>query len=276
VKRKSHSSSNAAFVVGLFALAIIGIGSLAQNNNNNNNTKSSYQTIEAQEEKLGDDGDFDPANEDNDSSPAPLQMKTFQPEVIKTPECASTNTVAVDLVLDTSNSMRKNGRLDGMKSTVNSFIGLLRKDDLIGVEQFDASGRTVLAVNNYSVYQTSFASAINGLTTQRLTHMRDGLKLAHDNIKKARTQFPGSHQWIIILLTDGLPVPASTQAPQEVAMAIKNDNIRLITIGLELNQSKAHELLGSIASSPQDYHIAASVEDLKSIYSIISSSICRK
>ncbi|HUE96013.1 MAG TPA: VWA domain-containing protein, partial [Longimicrobiaceae bacterium] len=86
---------------------------------------------------------------------------------------------------------------------------------------------------------------------------------------------------VMILLTDGLPTrvptPESGGRQEDTVIAeaarAKAAGTRIFTIGLGLGDDVLRDLLGAVASRPEDYHFAPDGEDLADVYRQIAGRI---
>ena len=215
--------------------------------------------------------------------------------------CTPTTKVAVNLLLDTSGSMyypvgfNVLSKERAMKNAVNIFFNNLQNNDLIGVAQFGIFTREVISFNTKEQNQPIFASRINALIAEGATPTRTGALVSQSMLAQARATFTNpDYNWVLIILTDGYPNPPATENPTnppDIISQIKASGIRIITIGLDLNDpnaqpsgftpNDARQLLCSISTTcslpanPGDFHESPTASDLENIYNSIATSICR-
>jgi hypothetical protein len=227
-----------------------------------------------------------PASSDTPSPSAPLT-------------CSNGKKVAVNLLLDTSGSMASGNKIGKMKDAVIQFGDQFSENDVLGVQQFNSGASDVVPLNLYKNNRSQYKTAIANLRPTGYTHMKEGFTLAQQKVNAARPNYP-DHIWVFIFLSDGVPRdqqqsiqdslsepgyirPHESQNPTQIATAIKNSGIRLISIGLDLdnpnnggphNAQYGKQLMRSLASSPSDYYESATGDDLARIYSEIAQKIC--
>ena len=277
--------------------------------------KNSEEPIPSPDPVIGDlIGEGDPSANDKalqlrnlkftNRSPLPSTAPSTQPSA--SPSCQGEK-VAVDLLLDVSFSMCEplvpglgcsptpTTKINQMKDAVIQFANLLKPNDVIGVQIFSDNAINIFSPDLYSNYQTTFQSRITSLQPLRTTAMRRGFELAKQEITQAQTRYP-DYNWVLIFLTDGIPTgtdglgPYEPENPTAVALEIESQDVRIITIGLDLNSlltpgivytiprsqiiAYARNLLTQIASSPADYHESPSGSDLLAIYQDIAENLC--
>lgn len=192
------------------------------------------------------------------------------------------STVAIDLVLDTSNSMKRpedNPRIDSMKEAVRDFIDQIPDEAVFTAQRFDKQARNVVSPVIMKEGRGEAQEQIAELKAagEGGTHTREGLYRAKRMIDEANTMFPG-RQWTLILLSDGAPNPKS-QEGTEPASTLKDMGVKIITIGLDLDEEEnvtpeeAREHMRDMASSPSDF-IDANSEDLSVVYDSLTEKLC--
>lgn len=211
-----------------------------------------------------------------------LQINSFN--LVDAPNC-SLDKVAVDLILDTSISMRRpdsSPRINKMKSAVKTFIQKLDDDAVIGVQSFgkNSIAHNLIELKYFKDNKADFENIIDSLAPKGGTPMLKGVTLAKEEINSAKAIFPG-YKWFIILLTDGLPNPPS-EDPRKIAQQIKDEDIKIFTIGLDLDdleeqheKDTARAILSETASSPSsEYFFEPSADQLNNIYDTIFKKLC--
>lgn len=132
------------------------------------------------------------------------------------------------------------------------------------------------------------------VTVRGSTHTKDGFILAKQTLQNAMAKYGKSgYTWNLVFLSDGEPKnriegpPDAEQDPtvgaDNVVDQIKGMDVRLISIGVGLNQlqadsySYATNMLQKIASSPNDLHFVDTISqnDISAIFKRIQGGICR-
>lgn len=186
---------------------------------------------------------------------------------------------AINMLLDTSNSIE--AELPEVKKAVINFAKKLNNDTIIGVEDFSGGssrgrGRVIVPIGNYDA--TVFESAINRLTEDEgnsFSQMKDGFTFAKETID-AYTIIPNYRDWVFIFFSDGKPTsagkePDPNQDPSPVAGDMRNRGMRIITIALGANADKG--LMRRIATAPEDFHDASTVDQLQAVYDLILQTV---
>jgi len=190
-------------------------------------------------------------------------------------------------VLDLSDSMNDNSKLEDAKAAAIGFDANLQLDDKVGVAYFKgrvtAEGHVPDAGVGVSLTtgHASVDSWINSATAMSGTPMGLGISAgANDLIANSNRKVK-----VIILLTDGMPTwpnqepwgngaivdEADKQAARESANAAKQAGIIIYAIGVGSDVDAA--LLEKLASSPSMYYFAPNSSALADIYDQIAKSI---
>jgi hypothetical protein len=235
------------------------------------------------------------------TSANPSAPPSTQPSPSATPNCQN-QPVAVDLLIDTSGSMCLPGgsstgcpnpsaqsKIAALKNAVLGFVQNLQPDDVIGIQEFNTNAANLVTpdlVSNNIGLVNAVIPPIYGLGQ---TYTRDGFEVAIQQINARKPLFP-NHQWYFIFLSDGVPEttirPDETQNPlnpPNLANQIKQQNIRIFSIGLNLEvfgpqgYEYATNLMKGIASSPTDanFYDTPTASQLNQIYQEIANKICR-
>jgi len=178
--------------------------------------------------------------------------------------------VDVILVLDVSPSMDwktapvvGEQKLKAAQRAAKAFVNAMdAKQDRVGLIVFDDEARIVYSLDA----EGNIEAAIDSLEAGgEGTAIHAGLQAAFEEMYTfRRADTPG----VIVLLSDGgsEPVPAI-----EVAQWIKNEGLRLITIGFGMAADK--KLLQQLATMPQDYHSSAGGQQLKRVFLAIAEEL---
>jgi len=123
--------------------------------------------------------------------------ENFVQEDISTLEGAKTNNIV--LLLDISGSMRKNGKLKRLQSSINHFIDILRDEDHITVITYSGSPKVIFESYG-SKNKDKLKSKINQIQTKAGTDFEKGLTKAYDACEK-HWENDGNNR--IVIATDG-------------------------------------------------------------------------
>lgn len=190
-----------------------------------------------------------------------LQLANFELIGQTTPVCQTGGKLAIDLLLDTSTSMTCENskgacKINSLKSAVNNFIDKLPDTSLIGIQTLQ--GNLVATDKLSTLGKDNLKAQITKIKPIDGTPTAKGLQFSKVALDDAKTKFPDYGNRVLVLLTDGCP--DGGQKPLPIASEIKNDGVRIITIGLELGgagkcndgYAGAVKLMEGI-SSPGDY-----------------------
>lgn len=131
------------------------------------------------------------------------------------------------LVIDTSNSMRKQGRFDAAKEAATTYLDTVPDDVEVGIVTFDSAVDTALAP---TTDRAAARTVIDGLTLRRNTLLYDGLIAA--------TELAGdSGQRSLLLLSDGADA-GSDASLDDASAAIKEAGTRVHIVGLDLAEDQ--------------------------------------
>lgn len=184
---------------------------------------------------------------------------------------------AINLLIDTSNSLE--AELPALKVAMLNFVRKLSDTDSIAVEEFghgNASGSLILPLTNYGLNKALVESKINGLKVDEsgdsYTRMKDGFVFAKDTIDSSTLK--NYNEWVFLLFSDGHPKTATAdpdpaQDPSAIATDLKNNGMRIITIGLGTDVTKG--LMTNIASA-NDAHFANAAGDLDKVFQDITTT----
>lgn len=197
--------------------------------------------------------------------------------VAPTPPACVAKRPAINLLIDTSNSLE--GELPALKIAMLNFVRKLSDTDSIAIEEFghgNASGSLILPLTNYGQNKALVESKINGLkvdeTGDSYTRMKDGFVFAKDTIDTSSIK--SYSDWVFLLFSDGHPKTATAdpdpaQDPSAIATDLKNNGMRIITIGLGTDVTKG--LMTNIASA-NDAHFANAAGDLDKVFQDITTT----
>lgn len=217
---------------------------------------------------------YKPVTGDSTQQKDSLQLKTIKFE-------ACSQTIAVEMVLDRSGSMRSPiTKMNDLKTASLFFINKLTDDAPIGIVSYDSSVREDLSIQAYGPVKSQVTTIINGLQPGTNTHTRDALLRAKQALEVALPKFPG-RQFSLILVSDGVPNDPVLQDPRRdpnVGDQIKNMGVKIfaiaITQGLQpAQQQTMKDVMGNVAS-PNSFFEAPDTSQLENIYNKIGFEIC--
>lgn len=135
------------------------------------------------------------------------------------------NTMRVVLVLDESNSMRKESpaRMERLRVAAKDFIALAANGTEVGIVSYSddaetGSGHTGLAINALTANRTTWNTAIDNLTPGGWTNIGDGLQKALDMINAAGGATANT---AVLLMSDGINNRPSPQATADTDLQSK-------------------------------------------------------
>ena len=209
--------------------------------------------------------------------PAPFLKDT---EVCSTP-------VDVILALDRSGSMSSLGQsppqpLTDVKNAAAFFVHKLTEHDQASIVSFATSATTshAMLTSNFDELEKSIndISILSGGIQS--TNIADALYKSYDELNSARHRTEASG--VIVLLTDGVANLPQKQgdatfaenAAQSIGTQAKNVGLRIFTIGLGKDVNT--NFLSSLASTPDDFYLAPTSDQLTNIYTQIGTKLCTK
>ncbi len=140
-------------------------------------------------------------------------------------------------VIDTSGSMREDGKLEMVKGSLRTLVDNLRADDQIAIVSFSDSAEVVLGATPAKQRQT-ILNAIDQLTPTSSTNAEAGLILGYQLADQMRATSPSGSQTPnidrVILASDGVANVGPT-GPEAILARIKEattKGIDLVTIGV--------------------------------------------
>jgi Ca-activated chloride channel homolog len=152
-------------------------------------------------------------------------------------DSASRPPAHLTFVIDTSGSMREDGKLEMVKESLRTLVDNLRADDLIAIVSFSDTAEVVLGATPAKQRQT-ILNAIDQLTPTNSTNAEAGLILGYQLADQMRTNSAqsGSAPNIdrVILASDGVANVGPT-GPEAILARIKEattKGIDLVTIGV--------------------------------------------
>lgn len=131
------------------------------------------------------------------------------------------------LVIDTSNSMRKQGRFEAAQQAASTYLDAVPDDVEVGIVTFDS---TVDVALEPTTDRAAARTVIDGLTLQRNTLLYDGIIAATDLAGD-------SGQRSLLLLSDGADA-GSTASIEDATAAIKDAGTRVHIVALDLAEDQ--------------------------------------
>lgn len=237
-----------------------------------------------------------------------LQLKTFTIN-----ECL--DKIAVNFLVDTSGSFAYDGKLDNLKQSLKRFTERMSNYSVIGMQTFSANVQERIPLDYYINQKIQAEATIDSLQPSGNTRTRDGFKLAQQLIDQSKRdkKFEG-YQYVLVLLTDGIPEMNPTQSrtcigpqiadpltapalrcfareqdprvPSNIPAALKASGVTIYSVGIyspnrpsdAFFQPQLEQLLKDVASPPSQQFYFSSVHggNLNTILDKIFNSICRK
>ncbi|TNM45092.1 VWA domain-containing protein [Nocardioides albidus] len=135
------------------------------------------------------------------------------------------------LVIDTSRSMRKQGRFEAAQQAATTYLDTVPDDVEVGVVTFDSAVDVALEP---TTDRAAARAVIGDLSLQRNTLLYDGLIAATDVAGD-------SGQRSLLLLSDGADA-GSTASLEDATAAIKDTGTRVHIVGLDLGEDQLAQL----------------------------------
>lgn len=221
-----------------------------------------------------------------------------------TPRLCADNT-AIDILVDSSESMTNSGKMQGLKDALTAFTDTFSDNYLVAMQSFGSTTVDVLPFKPYRDAKTALSEDIASLTPTGATYMRDAFVNVKGVISDAQKAHP-DYKFNLVFVSDGVPEidrcdpthgpcgsdpkgyydytqdPTRTDAPDgkgNIAEQIKGMGVQIYTIALYDENDLATnqqliDLLNSIASSQDAANPTSNPLALKEIYSDIADSIC--
>ncbi len=231
-------------------------------------------------------------NQGNDS----LQLKT-----IKFTQKACDKIIAVDFLLDRSGSMQGD-KISKLKSGVLTFTNGLTDTSVLGMQDFSspenrAAGivKVLVPFSKFKDIKTQVPSLVNSMDANGWTYTRDAFIFTKAKLEEAILKYP-DYKFALIFVSDGVPETGicsrmeqlagtctSEQNPNtapSIAEEIKAKGVRIFSIAyLDRNDtrwnSQLETLMKAVASSPNDFYVAPSSNQIDSILNQIATKLCQ-
>ena len=173
--------------------------------------------------------------------------------------------IAFAMVLDRSGSMRREGKITGVKSAASEFIDKTRNNDEAAIVSFSSAASTN---SNRTKTKAISKSAIAGLSANGMTNMTSALTNAEQELKVIGSDRPK----VIVFLSDGQHNVGP--GPETKAAELKKAGYIIWTIGF--GRGADEPLLRRMASSNADYSFAMNAADLNKRFDDLAKLMCRK
>ena len=175
----------------------------------------------------------------------------------------STRPLDVMLVMDTSLSMRDNGKLRQAQDAATAFVAQMRPIDHVGLIQFDSQ---LTVVSPFTTDRGTLTKKIGGLTAQGNTRLYDALVLA-----LTQAAITGSESRAIVLVTDGQDTESASGLSQVLGL-IHASGFPVFTIGI--GGDVDDRVLGQLAqASGGHYFRAPSAADIGTAFKLMSNQL---
>lgn len=224
-----------------------------------------------------------------------LQLKPIQ---FQQKQCGQT--LAVDFLLDRSGSMQGD-KIQKLKNGVLLFTKGLADNSVIGAQDFSSPDspkgtvETLIPISYYKDIKSRVPSMIASLQASGWTYTRDAFSFTSQRLNEGIQKYPG-YKFALIFISDGVPETAqcprlsqltgkctSNQIPTlppSIPDAIKAKGVRIFTIAyLDQNDTswnnQLETLMRNVASTPSDFYIAPSSNQVDSILSQIATKLCQ-
>lgn len=182
---------------------------------------------------------------------------------VKSKNEVSVQSYDIVLLLDTSGSM-SGAKLVQAKDACEQLINMLDfASTKLGFISFGSIAKTHIGL---SQKQQDIIEKIRSVTDNGSTNMCGALREA----RKIYTHQQGRIS-LAILVTDGMPDDKETT--NSVAKILKNENVRLITIGVGGSSEIDNSYLSQLASSCHDYHHVNDMSSLNNVFREIVHSL---
>jgi Ca-activated chloride channel homolog len=174
------------------------------------------------------------------------------------------------LVVDTSGSMNDENRLASAKRGLETFLGLVGKQDAVGLTIFSDQIQPLLPIAPLD--RPKLRSTVRSLIADGGTAVYDATVQGFREV--ARKASPERISAVVVL-TDGEDTDSSQNA-QDVVDAVRaqgdaGDQVRVFTIAYSAGAAGAAEALGAIAKASGGQPYKGDTEDIESVYRSISS-----
>lgn len=199
--------------------------------------------------------------------------------------------VDVMLLLDRSGSMASEGKnppqpFARVREAASSFVDALNRVAQVGMVSFATTASLPIDLqltSDFSRAKRRIESTQMGTDGIQYTNTGDALYRAGEELTSLRAR--ADARKVVVLLTDGEAMepnrPKVDGDPDyakryalEAAERLRSAEITIYTIGLGVNANE--EFLKAISTSPEHYYASPSVADLKNVYQMIATALCKR
>jgi Ca-activated chloride channel family protein len=177
--------------------------------------------------------------------------------------------VEVQVVLDTSGSMNENGRLEGAKRALDSFIGQLSDQDQLGIITFSDGASVLTPMDELGPKREEVLQRVNGLFATGGTRLIDTVLEAYSELEEDP---PGERIRAIVVLSDGEDT-ASNQSAQTLLNTLQADesgqSIKVFTIAY--GSGGDANLMSRIAEASGATSYTSEPEQIEQVYRDIAT-----
>lgn len=174
----------------------------------------------------------------------------------------SSQALDVMLVLDTSVTMKNDGKLGQVQAAAEAFVDQMRPVDQVGLIQFDTQ---LTQASPFSGDKAMLKRKITGLTAQGNTRIYDALVLALNQTA------PETGSKAVVLMTDGQDTESAASLDQVLGL-IHYTGIRVYTIGIgsDVDQGVLREIA---QASGGHFYTAPTAADIGNAFRLMSSQL---
>lgn len=139
--------------------------------------------------------------------------------------------LSLAVVVDTSGSMRQDGKMDFVRDGLELLIDGLTDDDRFALITYDNTSTTTMAMTDVRGNRVEMRSAVQALQADGGTNLYDGLQTGY---REVFANYDSARQNRVILLSDGNPTIGITGdgAISDMSEAFNSEGVGLTTIGL--------------------------------------------
>jgi Ca-activated chloride channel family protein len=178
------------------------------------------------------------------------------------------------LVVDTSQSMADEGRLDRARAGLRAFLDGVQPQDRVGLMSFSTDARVLAGIAPATRQVPVMRRFIDGLTAEGGTAVYDATDVAVRRVE--RLPHHRDHINAVVVLTDGDDTSSRTiTADQLVAELDRHredaERVRVYTIAYAAGDSPFASVLGRIATAGGGRSYSGTTRNIESVYTSISS-----
>jgi uncharacterized protein YegL len=228
----------------------------------------------------------------------------LQLDLVKLKGCSSS--IAVNFLVDRSGSM-DGDKIARLKNGILAFKSKLSEDNLFGLQVYSATNASwtgicdnqgepwcnIFTPSYFKDVKSNIKTKLCPINANGFTYSKRAFEKTEPLLYEAKNKFAG-YKIVLIFISDGVPETAdeentcgqqrcfaTQQDPTEVAIRIKNQDIKIITLaytdmGDSSLNDKLQAMMKRVASSPNDYYQAPNNNDVKAILEKIAYKICQE